>query len=274
MMAQHAQAQPFVTAAVTAANPTAAGAGPAAAAAAANVDAQAGGPQAQATGQPVVPLQTNQPYYSIDVECVATGNEHNARAVAQISLIDQMERVILNLYVKPVLPVVSYLTPLTGLSKEMLEQHGMPLETALAYLRQYLPRNAVLVGQNIRADVQWLGLQENADFASMVDLAGLFRVWNPQYNSFSVFGQDHLAKTLLGIDRGTSNHDAVTDAVISMRLFNLFLRVQQDQNALADVQRRALSVAPDSSFAKRNPTFEGVCMGNRRTCTCGAPFFY
>ena len=28
----------------------------------------------------------------------------------------------------------------------------------------------------------------------MMDLTGLFRVWNPQYKSWSVFGQDHLAK--------------------------------------------------------------------------------
>ena len=67
----------------------------------------------------------------------------------------------------------------------------------------------------------------------MVDLAGLLRVWNPQYSSWSVFGQDHLAKTLLGIDRGHDSHNAVTDAVLSMRLFNVFLRVQNDPNAMA-----------------------------------------
>jgi len=41
------------------------------------------------------------PYYSLDVECVATGAKHNDRAVAQIALVDQWERVILNFYVKP-----------------------------------------------------------------------------------------------------------------------------------------------------------------------------
>lgn len=40
--------------------------------------------------------------------------DHNARAVAQISLVDEYERVLANLYVKPEQPVVSYLTPLTG----------------------------------------------------------------------------------------------------------------------------------------------------------------
>lgn len=82
-------------------------------------------------------------FFSIDVECVATGTDHNAREVAQISLVvgvkgvpphagcstrqppaslptmhvplqDQHERVLLDLYVKPDKPVVSYLQPLTG----------------------------------------------------------------------------------------------------------------------------------------------------------------
>ncbi len=61
--------------------------------------------------------------------------------------------------------MVSYLTPLTGLTAALLEAHGMPLAQALATLRASLPREAVLVGQNIRADVQWLGLREGQDFA-------------------------------------------------------------------------------------------------------------
>jgi hypothetical protein len=35
----------------------------------------------------------------------------------------------------------------------------MPLASAVAVLRQCLPRQAVLVGQNIAQDVQWLQLR-------------------------------------------------------------------------------------------------------------------
>jgi hypothetical protein len=64
------------------------------------------------------------PYYSIDVECVATGTGHNARAIAQIGLVDANGRCVLNLFVKPPAgsTVVSYLTPLTGITAEMLTQ--------------------------------------------------------------------------------------------------------------------------------------------------------
>ena len=95
---------------------------------------------------------------------------------------------------------MSYLTPLTGLSAELLSQHGVPLPQALATLRAALPRDAVLVGQNIGADVKWLGLREGEDFRGLLDLQGLFRVFNTQYNSWSVFNQEHLARVLLGVD--------------------------------------------------------------------------
>ena len=95
---------------------------------------------------------------------------------------------------------MSYLTPLTGLSAELLAQHGVPLAQALATLRAALPRDAVLVGQNIGADVKWLGLREGEDFRGLLDLQGLWRVFNTQYNSWSVFNQEHLARVLLGVD--------------------------------------------------------------------------
>lgn len=212
-------------------------------------------------------------FLSMDVECVATGTDHNSRSVAQVSLVDQAENVLLNLYVKPEKPVVSYLSPLTGLTSEVLEQHGRPLSEALATLRSCLPKCATLVGQNIRQDVEWLGLREGVDFKAMIDLAGLYRIWNEVHKSWSVFGQDHLAKVLLGWDTGTANHDAVTDAIKSMRLYNYYLQMQSDPQGWSAAQRACLETPVQPSFSRRNPSFESVCMGNRKTCTCGAPFF-
>lgn len=213
------------------------------------------------------------PFYSIDVECVATGTDHNSRKVAQISLVDQYENVLLNLYVKPDVPVVSYLTPLTGLTQEMLEQHGQSQATAVELLKAALPKNATLVGHGIRNDVQWLGLQEGTDFASMLDLAGLYRVRNYVHNNWTIFSQDQLAKVLLNWDVEGHSHDAVGDAIKSMRLFKLYLEFQSDAAKLQAAHQALLAAPLVPSFAKRFPQFEGVCMGNRKTCTCGGPFF-
>jgi len=217
-------------------------------------------------------------YFSIDVECVATGDEHNARDVAQIALVDQFERCLLNVYVKPPegKKVHSYLTPLTGITEDVLSAHGVPLEEALQHVRAALPPHAVLVGQNIAKDVEWLRLEEGKDFTSLMDLAGLWRVWNPQYKSWSVFSQDHLVRTLLGSDVG-EQHNAALDALKSIRLFNYFHYLQSEQGggeaALDAAKQKLLESPPEPSFAKKNPSWEGVCMGNRKTCTCGAPFF-
>ena len=222
----------------------------------------------------VVMLPAGAPVYSIDVECVATGVQHHDRSVAQISLVDAQCNALLNLYVKPEKQVVSYLTPLTGLTAEHLEREGTSLEEALATLRSHLPPTAVLVGQNILKDVEWLGLTKGTDFAEMVDLAALLRAWNPRFNSYTYLSQDHYAGVWLGNARTEADaHDAVADAVLSMRLFGAYTSVQHDAAAVAVMAEKALSTKPKPSFAKLNPTWEGCCMGNRSTCQCGAPFF-
>lgn len=115
---------------------------------------------------------------------------------------DRWEQVVLNLYIKPATAIVSCLTPLTGcvmskmdqptanihatatctrstrsdrgyltspalhrrLTPELLDQRGVSLEEGLQTLRQYLPPDAVLVGQGINQDVQWLSLHEGRDY--------------------------------------------------------------------------------------------------------------
>jgi RNA exonuclease 4 len=212
-------------------------------------------------------------FFSIDVECVATGPRHDARAVAQIALVDIHDQPLLNLYVLPEEPVVSCLTPLTGITQELLLERGVPLDKALSTLRAALPKDATLVGQSIGTDVAWLGLREGVDFAGLIDLAGLFRTWNATYKSWSVFGQEHLGRVLLqDAGDGTEAHNALSDAVKSMRLF-------RHKSALTDegwasAQQALLSTQPNLSFARRFPTYDGVCMGNRKTCACGAPFSY
>mmetsp|Transcript_13590 Transcript_13590/g.41079 ORF Transcript_13590/g.41079 Transcript_13590/m.41079 type:complete len:225 (-) Transcript_13590:305-979(-) len=220
-----------------------------------------------------VPAVDPRSVFSIDVECVACGQGHLARSVAQIALVDCWEQVILNVYVLPEQPIVSCLTPLTGLTEDLLRTHGTSLPQALQMLRQALPQHAVLVGQGISHDVQWVTLQEGSDFQSMMDLAGLYRVWNDRYKSWSVWSQDYLCKQLLQWDTTQQTHNAALDAVKSIRLYNHWVALQANPSAWKQAQETLLAGTPEPSFAKRNATFEGVCMGNRKTCSCGDPFF-
>jgi len=214
------------------------------------------------------------PHYSIDVECVATGPQHHDRDIAQIGMVNSQCEVLYNAYVKPEKPVVSYLEPLTGLSAELIEQQGIPVEDAKQKLRELLPKNAILVGQNIGKDVEWLGLERGVDFVDCVDLATLFRVWNDGRGGWTMFSQLHVAATWLGeVQDPEKPHDAVGDATISMRLFHAYTQVQNNPEQHTALQQATISAPRVPSFAMQYPTYQGCCQGNRKLCTCGAPFF-
>ena len=81
-------------------------------------------------------------YVAIDVECVATGHTHNDRAVAQIAVVDERMRTLVNVFVKPgtaanegtsgastsssSTTIVSTIEPLTGITREKLDEEGVP----------------------------------------------------------------------------------------------------------------------------------------------------
>eukprot|EP00597_Dinobryon_sp_UTEXLB2267_P001970 CAMPEP_0170074726 /NCGR_PEP_ID=MMETSP0019_2-20121128/11976_1 /TAXON_ID=98059 /ORGANISM="Dinobryon sp., Strain UTEXLB2267" /LENGTH=271 /DNA_ID=CAMNT_0010285209 /DNA_START=545 /DNA_END=1360 /DNA_ORIENTATION=+ len=219
----------------------------------------------------IIQVPPGHPVFSIDVECVATGVNHNARSVAQVALVDEWSRPVFNVFVKQDKPVVSYITELTGLTKEVLEQYGLPMAEAMANLRAHLPPNAVLVGQSILRDVEWLQLAAEVDYASLIDLSGLFRVWNPARGQYTNFSQDHCAKVWIGIEN-RPQHNALTDACISMSLFNAYRTVQFDPNSLQQLQQATLAAPRVPGFSAVHPVIDGCCMGNRKKCICGAPF--
>lgn len=214
----------------------------------------------------------NGPIFAIDVECVASARSHNEREVAHVAMMDADEKVVLNLYVKPDKPVLSYLEPLTSLN-EQLVSNGVSLAEAIAQVKKALPRNAILVGQNILKDVQWLGISEGTDFAGMLDLAGLFRVFNEHYHNWVYHSLHHKAKVLLGVAH-TVQHGALEDTRLSIRLFKLFLELEASPADLAQAKQTLLETPIDNTFVKLNPEYEGACLGNRKSCTCGAPFFF
>ena len=135
-------------------------------------------------------------YVSIDVECVATGPRHDARAVALVAVMDQDERVLLEKKVKPKEKVMSYLTPLTGIREGNLDD-GEPLEKVVAEVKGLLGSDVVLVGQGVKSDVVWLQLREGKDYESTVELGDLFKTYNPRYERDNFFSLSHEANTLL-----------------------------------------------------------------------------
>lgn len=135
-------------------------------------------------------------YMSVDVECVATGKRHDAREVCLVSMVDADSNVLLSKKVKPESPVVSYLTPLTGVREGDLD-NGERLADVLTQVKALLGRDVVLVGQGVKNDIVWLKLQQGTDFASFVDLGEMFKAYNQRYGNYSYFSLSHEANTLL-----------------------------------------------------------------------------
>ena len=133
---------------------------------------------------------------SVDVECVATGRRHDAREVCSVAVVDSEGKVLLSKKVKPVSPVVSYLTPLTGLREGDLDR-AERLSDVLAEVKALLGRDVVLVGQGVRNDIEWLQLQQGVDYCDSRDLGQMFKAYNQRYGKYNYFSLSHEANTLL-----------------------------------------------------------------------------
>jgi len=145
------------------------------------------------------------PFFSIDVECIATGygscargindgcgnegkngdvpegmyNERSHRYPGRVAMVDTDGNVLADIVIRPPQDgkgIVSYLTALTGLTEEFcLGADAKSLEEAVQIIKGLLPKDGVLVGQAIDHDVEWLGLTPGKDFARMVDISEIFR---------------------------------------------------------------------------------------------------
>ena len=134
--------------------------------------------------------------FCVDVECIATGTRHDARAVALVAIVDKDEKVVLKETIKQDGFVFNYLTPLTSLRKGDLDR-GMPFDVAVGEIKKLLGPDVVLVGQGIDNDIQLLNLQIGVDFERFVDLAELFKTYNHRYGHINYFPLSHEANTLL-----------------------------------------------------------------------------
>jgi hypothetical protein len=161
--------------------------------------------------------------------------------------------------------VASYLERLTGLNEEICDQ-GVDLKTAVEGLKEKLPRDALLVGQGIKHDIEWLSLSSGVDFAASFDIADMFKlrvkdklvdgVPVPRYRFFSL---RHTVLALMGVDMQSADHNPVDDAAYSLRLF---LKYKDAEEGLLKAVRESVSRAQVTrSFADLWVVIEGVMMG-------------
>lgn len=264
------------------------------------------------------------PFFSVDVECIATGygscakgindgcgnegkngdgvpsnqyNDLSHRYPGRVAMVDSVGNILADIIIRP--PgdgkgVVSYLTALTGLTKEMcMGPEAKSLEEAVSMIKSLLPKNGVLVGQAIDHDVEWLGLTPGKDFERMVDLSLIFRQRMPavlgkasealkslaqsgasignkdadpssdeflgfdtRYRSFSL---RHVCLNLLGTDIQAGVHDPIIDAQYSLILFHKYRNSSVTQLRIVRDGLHRAPVTPGFA-AEKTPVLDGVCV--------------
>ena len=120
-------------------------------------------------------LSLKGPLFSVDVECVAIGKTHLTSDLypAKFSLVDETGKLMCASLIKPDKPIVSYLTPVSGLRASDFSDASncLDLTSAIELLKQHLPKEAILVGQNICHDIEWMRLTKGTDFQDSVDIS-------------------------------------------------------------------------------------------------------
>ncbi len=204
----------------------------------------------------------NMNVFALDVECVATGQRSNDRAVAHIAVVDINENVVFNRFVQPSAKIRSYLTPLTGLVPGSLVG-APPLHDVLQELRGIFAENSILVGQNITKDIEWLGLEKSMDFLTYVDTGKMFG-YTRRNGSVRYFSLRHLVRYLggfegAGTDIQVNEHCPVTDAVSALRIYKTYhSSTAQELERLA---KKLSKCPPTIPFWKTCPYIDGVQVG-------------
>ena len=222
-------------------------------------------------------LSLKGPLFSVDVECVAIGKTHLAsdRYPAKFSLVDETGKLVCASLIKPDKPIVSYLTPVSGLRASDFSDASncLDLKSAIELLKQHLPKEAILVGQKIDHDIEWMRLTKGTDFQDSVDISEVFKGWNSKYQHMTYHSLLHEAQHVLKISTidPSKEHDPTMDATLSIQLWN---KVKEDLSKLPQYQQLLIRNRPRQSVSKRlGWRYEGVCMSkfNPATCICGMP---
>ncbi|NXJ14997.1 REXO5 exonuclease, partial [Odontophorus gujanensis] len=154
------------------------------------------------------------PLFGLDCEMCLTarGNE-----VTRVSLVDAEGQCLLNELVKPESVIVNYCTRYSGVTRKML----LPVKTRLpdiqTRLKKILPRDAVLVGHSLNADLRALQMIH----PSVIDTSLLFA-----RNEGRRFKLKFLAKAVLGKEiqcEQRLGHDPAEDARAALELAQFFI---------------------------------------------------
>lgn len=157
------------------------------------------------------------PLYAVDCEMIQT--KASKMDLARVSIVDENLQVVLDTYVKPWSPVTNYVTPFSGITKEILDPVTVRLEDVQNIIQTYLPPDAILCGQSICNDLASMKLFH----PYIIDTSVIYNLTGER--RFKT-GLKRLSNIFLrrDIQSGHEGHSSVEDAQATMELVLLKLR--------------------------------------------------
>ncbi|CDW53785.1 RNase T domain containing protein [Trichuris trichiura] len=162
-------------------------------------------------------LSNDSPILAVDCEfCVTVGER---QAVTRVSVVDECHNVILDMLVKPSLPIIDYVTRYSGITADMLKNVTTSLQDVQRALQDLIPCNAILAGHSLQFDLATLHMFH----PYVVDTSLLYNLSGNKRNCSSL---KHLSKVFLNssIQKSSGGHCSVEDAISTMKLVQLKLQ--------------------------------------------------
>lgn len=162
------------------------------------------------------PVTSKSPMFGLDCEMCRTNKAENE--LARVSIVDEKYTSVYETLVRPTNAIVDYLTPWSGITKEMMENVTKTLKEVQDDVRKLLPPDAILVGQSLNCDLSAMKLMH----PYVIDTSVIFNTTGDRNRKSKL---QFLAKTFLDedIQMEKSGHSSIEDSKASLKLTKLKL---------------------------------------------------
>jgi len=158
--------------------------------------------------------------FALDCEMVRT---RKRQELARVSLVNEDEEVVVDMFVKPRSKVIDYQTKYSGITAQLLDGCNNDLGTATKTIRQFVKAKDVLVGHDILNDLKALRLNH----INCIDTSKIFPHTNLNVGdtpSLKSLASKYLKRQ---IQSASSGHDSVEDARTCIQLLNWRLEFER-----------------------------------------------
>ena len=156
------------------------------------------------------------PLFAIDCEMVSTTHNNTIGDVARVSVVNEKGECVYDTYVKPSAKIIDYRTIYSGITAEILENITTSLTDVQVKLKEFIPHDAILVGQSLENDLHALKLYH----PHVIDTALLFTNNSRHKPKLKMLAQRLLKATIQKYGEG---HSSIEDALTCMKLVQLKL---------------------------------------------------